>query len=45
MERTSELTEDINERAEVASKVAEAEQHVGSETPAEEESRVEAEEQ
>ena len=45
MERTSELTEDINERAEVASKVAEAEQHVSSETPAEEESRVEAEEQ
>ena len=45
MERTSELTEDINERAEVASKVAEAEQHDGSETPAEEESRVEAEEQ
>ena len=45
MERTSELTEDINERSEVASKVAEAEQHVGSETPAEEESRVEAEEQ
>ena len=45
MERTSELTEDINERAEVASKVAEAEQHDGSETPVEEESRVEAEEQ
>ena len=45
MERTSELTEDINERAEVASKVAEAEQHDSSETPVEEESRVEAEEQ
>ena len=45
MERTSELTEDINERAEVASKVAEAEQHDSSQTPVEEESRVEAEEQ
>ena len=45
MERTSELTEDINERAEVASKVAEAEQHDSSETPVDEESRVEAEEQ
>ena len=45
MERTSELTEDINERAEVASKVAEAEQHDNSATPVEEESRVEAEEQ
>ena len=45
MERTSELTEDINERAEVASKVAEAEQHDRSETPVDEESRVEAEEQ
>ena len=45
MERTSELTEDINERAEVASKVAEAEQHDSSKTPVDEESRVEAEEQ
>ena len=45
MERTSELTEDINERAEVASKVAEAEQHDNSATPVEEESRVEAEKQ
>ena len=45
MERTSELTEDITERAEVASKVAEAEQQDGSGAPVEEESRLEAEEQ
>ena len=45
MDRTVELTEDINERAEVASKVAEVEQNSGSEALAEGQSVVESEEQ
>jgi len=45
MERTSELTEDINERSEVAMQVAEAEQREASEEMAEDESLVESEEQ
>ena len=45
MERTSELTEDINERSEVAMQVAEAEQREASEEMAEDESLVESDEQ
>ena len=45
MERTSELTEDINERSEVATQVAEAEQREASVEMAEGEPLVESDEQ
>jgi len=45
MERTSEMTEDINERAEIATEVAEAEQSDASEELTESDPLVESEEQ